>query len=75
VATVAADLPPSLLAPIASIQALDPQAITLVLSDDRVVRWGSVDRSADKARILPVLLAQPGQQYDVTDPDQPFVRS
>jgi cell division protein FtsQ len=74
VAMVAADLPRSLLAKIASIQALDPQAITLVLTDDRVVRWGTVARSADKARILPVLLAHHGQQFDVTDPDLPFVR-
>jgi cell division protein FtsQ len=74
VATVAADLPAALLRTVASIQALDPQAITLVLVDQRIVRWGSVARSADKARILPTLLAQPGRQFDVTDPDQPFAR-
>ena len=74
VATVAADLPLALLRRIASIEALDPQAITLVLVDQRVVRWGSVSRSDDKARILPTLLSRPGQQFDVTDPDQPFAR-
>ena len=57
-----------------SIQALDPQSITLLLTNGRVVRWGSADRSAQKARILPVLLHQPGSQFDVTDPDQPFSR-
>jgi cell division protein FtsQ len=74
VATVAAALTPSVRARVASIQALDPQAITLVLNNGRVVRWGSPQRSADKSRILPALLRQPGTQFDVTDPDQPYVR-
>jgi cell division protein FtsQ len=74
VATVAAALSPGLRAQVNSIQALDPDAITLLLNDQRVVRWGSADRSADKARILPTLLGRPGTQFDVTDPDQPFAR-
>jgi cell division protein FtsQ len=69
VATVAGDLDAGLLSRIQSIQALDPTAITLVLTDGRVVRWGSVARSADKARLLPALLAQPGTQFDVSNPD------
>lgn len=72
VATVAGSLPRAVLAKVASIQAFDPTAITLLLTDHRVVRWGSADRSADKAQILPALLTQPGNQIDVTDPDQPF---
>jgi cell division protein FtsQ len=59
---------------ISSIQALDPQAITLLMNNGRVVRWGSADRSGDKARILPALLQQHGSQLDVSDPDQPFLR-
>ncbi len=39
-----------------------------------VVRWGSAARSADKARILPALLHQPGTTFDVTDPDQVVAR-
>lgn len=74
VATVAGDLGRALLSRIQSIQALDPTAITLLLNDSRVVRWGSVDRSADKARILPTLLAQPGTQFDVSNPDQVIAR-
>lgn len=74
VATVAGDLDRALLARIQSIQALDPTAITLLLTDSRVVAWGSVDRSADKARILPTLLQQPGTQFDVSDPDQVVAR-
>jgi cell division protein FtsQ len=74
VATVAAALTPRIRARIASIQALDAQAITLLMTNGRVVRWGSADRSAQKARILPALLRQNADQFDVTDPDQPFTR-
>jgi cell division protein FtsQ len=74
VATVAAALSTQIRAHVASIQALDPKAITLLLTDGRVVAWGSVGRSAEKARILPVLLKQKGQQFDVTDPERPFSR-
>jgi cell division protein FtsQ len=74
VATVAAALPADLRAKVNSIQALDPDSITLLLTDQRVVRWGTADRSTDKARILPALLKLPGTQFDVTDPDQPFAR-
>lgn len=68
-ATVAAALPAGLRARVSSIEAFDPTAITLVLIDQRVVRWGTAERSADKARILPTLLGQPGSRFDVTNPD------
>jgi len=74
VATVAADLPAKVRAHVASIQALDPSAITLVMKSGRVVRWGGPQRSADKARVLPALLHQHGSLIDVTDPDQPYLR-
>lgn len=70
VATVAASLSRAVLAKVASVQAFDATAITLLLADHRIVRWGSADRSADKARILPILLRQPGTRFDVTNPDQ-----
>jgi cell division protein FtsQ len=69
IATVAASLDPALLGKIASIQAFDPNSVTLVLTDQRVVHWGSADRSAEKARILSALLGQPGTQIDVSNPD------
>ena len=74
VATVAAALPAALRKQVRSIEALDAKAITLVLTGDRVVRWGSAARSADKARVLPVLLRHDVAQVDVSDPDQPFTR-
>jgi cell division protein FtsQ len=69
VATVAGSLTPALLAKLTYIKANDPQSITLVLADGRTVRWGSADRSADKARVLPALLSRPGTTFDVSDPD------
>ena len=74
VATVAAALPAEVRRDVDSIQALDPEAITLLMADGRVVRWGSADRSTDKARVLPALLRRDGTQFDVTDPDLPFSR-
>jgi cell division protein FtsQ len=71
-ASVAAALPSALLARIASIQGFDPSAITLLLSDHRVVSWGSAQHNAEKARVLPTLLDQPGTQFNVTDPTQVF---
>jgi cell division protein FtsQ len=75
VAVVAAALPVAVRADVRSIEALDRQAITLVLTRGRTVAWGSPARSADKARVLPVLLARKHVAYvDVTNPDQPFTR-
>lgn len=74
VARVAAVLPGKLLPRLASIQALDPNAITLVVKGDRIVHWGSADRSVDKARVLPVLLHRGASLIDVSNPDQPFTR-
>jgi cell division protein FtsQ len=50
-----------------------PGQVTLGLADQREVRWGSVDRSADKAAVLGPLLTQPGHLYDVTSPDLPTI--
>jgi cell division protein FtsQ len=74
VADVAAALSPTIRHRLASIQALDPGSVTLVLTDGRVVRWGSDDRNADKARVLAALLTQPGTQFDISDPDLPVAR-
>jgi cell division protein FtsQ len=74
VATVAAALPATLRKRVRSVQALDPDSITLVLTRDRLVRWGSADRSADKARLLPALLRHHTHEVNLTDPDQPYTR-
>jgi cell division protein FtsQ len=74
VATVAAALGAALRTQISSIQALDPTAITLLMRDGRVVRWGSAAQSAIKVRVLGALLKRSGQQFDLTNPAQPFSR-
>ncbi|MDT4912278.1 MAG: cell division protein FtsQ [Pseudonocardiales bacterium] len=74
VAAVAAALPGAVRSEVRSIEALSPSSITLVLSRGRVVQWGSATRTADKARLLPVLLKRGSSQIDLTDPDQPFTR-
>ncbi|MCW2496490.1 FtsQ-type POTRA domain-containing protein [Jatrophihabitans sp.] len=74
VSTVAAALGAALRAKIASIQALDPKAITLLMSNGTVVAWGSPDQNSLKARLLPTLLAHGAHQVDVSDPAQPFTR-
>ena len=65
---------PKLLALLATIQADDPAGISLVLRDNRIVRWGGPDRSSDKARVLAALLARPGTVFDVSDPDLVYAR-
>jgi cell division protein FtsQ len=76
-ATVAAALPAELRSLLTSIEA-GPSGlsatVTLNLRDGRTVRWGGAERSADKARLLPALLAQPGHVYDVSDPDLVYTR-
>jgi cell division protein FtsQ len=74
VASVAAALPKSIARQVRSIQALDPSSITLVLTKGRVVQWGSAERTADKARLLPALLKHHTSQVNLTNPDQPFTR-
>ncbi|HEY7046141.1 MAG TPA: FtsQ-type POTRA domain-containing protein [Jatrophihabitantaceae bacterium] len=69
VATVAGALTPAELGKLSSIAATDPTHITLRLRDGRSVIWGSADRSADKAQVLPALLTRPGTTFDVSNPD------
>jgi cell division protein FtsQ len=45
------------------------ESITLTLRDGRTVLWGGTDRNADKAKLLPAILGQPGRYFDVSDPD------
>ena len=73
-AHVAAALPPDVLAKVASVVAADADTITIDLADGRTVSWGSAANSAAKARLVPVLLKQAGDDFDVSDPSHPFSR-
>nr|WP_275404161.1 FtsQ-type POTRA domain-containing protein [Pseudonocardia acidicola] len=49
-------------------------SVTLGLTGDRQVRWGSPDRSQQKATVLGPLLTQQGSVYDVASPELPTIR-
>lgn len=67
-ATVAGSLPVALARKVALITAPTAESVTLKLSDGRTVLWGATDHSADKAKLLPALITQPGTYFDLSDP-------
>ncbi|MGA5464479.1 cell division protein FtsQ/DivIB [Mycobacterium sp. NPDC050041] len=67
-------LPPDVAGQVGRIAAPSVAAITLTLTDGRVVVWGTNDRTEEKALKLAALLTQPGQTYDVSSPDLPTVK-
>lgn len=67
-AAVAAALPAKVLALLSAVSAPTEESVTLMLRDGRSVLWGGTDRSGDKARLLSVLLGQPGRFFDLSDP-------
>lgn len=70
-ATVVEALPPQLLRSVRVVHAASMDSITLQLRDGRVVRWGSSEDSAEKVRVVSVLLDQRAHRYDVSVPAQP----
>ena len=72
--SVAAALPPSVVVLVERIEAPSPVDVRLVLTDGRLVAWGSEDQSERKAQVLTVLLDTPATQYDVSVPDRPTLR-
>jgi cell division protein FtsQ len=73
-AQVAVSVPVSVRPRLATVTATSADAVTLVLTDQRTVFWGGARENADKARLLPGLLAQPGQFYDISNPAQVYAR-
>lgn len=73
-ARVVAALPADLAAEVNHVDLESIDQITLVLRDGRDVLWGSAEESEEKARVLAVLLAQPGRHFDVSVPGQPTAR-
>lgn len=73
-------LPPELLARVDTISATTKDDVTFVLVGDvQSVTWGSVDRSAFKARVLATLVATQAEtarvEFDISAPDAPVVRA
>jgi cell division protein FtsQ len=71
---VMTSLRPEVAGQVGRISAPSVAAITLTLTDGRVVVWGTTDRTEEKALKLGALLTQPGQTYDVSSPDLPTVK-
>lgn len=72
-AKVAGSLPQRLSARVDYIRVHTVDTIALELHDGRTVRWGSADDSAQKAKVLAVLLKQKASTYDVSVPGQPVI--
>lgn len=67
-------LPSGIARRVAHVELRTIDQITLQLRDGRSVTWGSAEQSADKARVLSVLLERPAREYDVTVPGRPTTR-
>lgn len=63
------ELPEKLRPDVVSVAATSGADVTLTLSGNRVVKWGSSENTARKAAVLLVLLSRPGTTYDVSSPD------
>lgn len=61
-------LPADLPVPVTAIRAESPYRVVLQLADERSVVWGDCSSSVRKAAVLPVMLAQPGTVFDISDP-------
>ena len=59
---------------IASVHVETPASIVLTLVDGRVVEWGAAGRDHEKAVALRMVLEQPGQTWNVSNPALPASR-
>lgn len=57
-----------------SVEVETPAAITLTLADGRIVEWGAAGRDHEKAVALQMVLEQPGQIWNVSNPALPASR-
>lgn len=73
-ARVLAALPEDLARTVDHVEVTTIDQISLVLRDRRTVLWGSAEQSAQKAKVLAVLLQRRAQTYDVSVPSQPTTR-
>nr|WP_187701125.1 MULTISPECIES: FtsQ-type POTRA domain-containing protein [Dietzia] len=59
---------------IASVEVESPASIVLTLVDGRTVEWGAAGRDHEKAVALQMVLEQPGQVWNVSNPALPASR-
>lgn len=65
---------PGLYGSIDHVNVATKDSVELALSHNRVVRWGSAARSAEKLAVLTPLLRIRARTYDVTAPEQPTTK-
>ncbi|MDQ6657002.1 MAG: cell division protein FtsQ/DivIB [Actinomycetota bacterium] len=61
-------LPPAVKLLVGHLSATTGYDVTLVLTDGRTVVWGDGSNTAQKAKVLPAVLARPGRTFDLSDP-------
>lgn len=71
---VLAALPADIRTLTSSIRAASPYRIELLLADKRTVIWGDASASAQKAKVLPLMLQQRGTVFDLSDPTMVSVK-
>lgn len=71
---VVESMPASVTALVSSVRAASPYRIELLLADKRTVIWGDPSSGEQKARVLPVMLQQPGTVFDLSDPSMVSVK-
>ena len=67
-------LPKSVASQVTAVVARSPYRIVLSLTGGKTVIWGDDSQVEAKAKVLPVLLQQPGTTYDISDPTFATVR-
>lgn len=73
-AKVAAVLPSDLAPKVDYVDVRTVDTISLHLKDGKTILWGSADDSANKAKVIAVLLRHKASFYDVSVPGQPVLR-
>lgn len=56
------------------VRAASPEQVTLTLTRNRTVMWGSPERGERKAEVLTALMSRRARVYDVSAPDAPTTR-
>lgn len=73
VATVVGALPADVVEQTEQVEAPTIDHIVVQLADGRAIVWGSAEKSEQKAALLPILMAMPGNVFDVSVPSHPAV--
>jgi cell division protein FtsQ len=73
ITAVLAAIPQELRGQVVSAGAATPGSVEFTLGNGKRVRWGSVEQTDRKAKILTPLLTRKGTTYDVSSPELPTV--